>query len=223
MLPTSRLSRRSSQNLRGHTLLGLALSLTTAALLAACGARAAPAPLPSGMAEAVFAGGCFWCMESDFEHLDGVLFVESGYAGGKELNPTYEQVSAHRTSHLESVRVGYDPKLLPYVRLVEYFFTHVDPTQADGQFCDHGPQYRSAIFVKDQAERAAVQSVRAQLQKRLAQPIVTEILPAAVFYQAEDYHQDFYKKQPEHYHGYRTGCGRDARVQDLWGKKPGAH
>ena len=199
----------------------LAVSIVTFAATCAgvaCASEAAvPKDDPAGSAVAVFAGGCFWCMESDFEKADGVLTVTSGYTGGPEKNPTYEQVSDHKTGHYESVRVVYDPKKTSYDKLVEYFFRHVDPTQKDGQFCDIGHQYQSAIFVADDAQKAAAEKVKAQLASSLKAPIVTEIKKAGEFWIAEGYHQDFYKKSPTRYHQYREGCGRDDRVKQLWG------
>ena len=174
---------------------------------------------PPGSAYALFAGGCFWCMESDFEKLAGVLTVVSGYTGGPEKSPSYEQVSAHRTGHLESVRVVYDPKKVSYEKLVDYFFHHVDPTQGTGQFCDLGPQYRTAIFYVDDAQKKAAEKVKADIEKSnvLHAPIVTLMQKASEFWPAEGYHQDYYKKSPGSYHAYREGCGRDDRVKELWG------
>lgn len=176
-------------------------------------------PLRPGQAEAVFAGGCFWCMEADFEKLDGVLAATSGYAGGVEKNPTYEQVSAGKTGHAESVRVIYDPKKVSYERLVDWFFQHVDPTQKDGQFCDRGKQYRTVIFYNNEAERKVADAAIASFKSsgKIKAPIVTEVVHAAEFWPAEGYHQDYYKKNPGVYQRYRMGCGRDARVQELWG------
>lgn len=174
-------------------------------------------PIEKGQAEAVFAGGCFWCIESDFEKLDGVLAAESGYTGGVIEGPSYEQVSRKQTKHLEAIRVVYDPKKVTYSELVEYFFHHVDPTQADGQFCDHGPQYATAIFVADDAQRKAATKGKEDAQKALGKTVVTTIRDAGPFWLAEGYHQDYYLKNPAHYQRYRRGCGRDARVQLLWG------
>lgn len=181
----------------------------------------ASAPVASGQAEAVFAGGCFWCMESSFEQLPGVVAVESGYTGGAEPNPTYEDVGYHRTTHYEAIRVVYDPDVTDYGALLTAFWHNVDPTQSNGQFCDKGDQYRTGIFTSDAAEVAQAEASRRVAKKQLGKPIVTEILPAATFWVAEDYHQDFYKKKPEHYQRYRKGCGRDARLQELWGTSPG--
>jgi peptide-methionine (S)-S-oxide reductase len=171
-------------------------------------------------ATAIFAGGCFWCVEADFDKLPGVLNTESGYAGGSLKNPTYEQVSAGGTGHAESVRVTYDPKMVSYEKLVDYFWHHVDPTVKDRQFCDIGNQYRTAIFYQDDAQRRAAEASKSALEKsgRLAH-VYTEIAPAGTFYPAEEYHQDYYKKNPIRYKYYRTTCGRDSRVNEVWGKK----
>lgn len=178
-------------------------------------------PIEAGQAEAIFAGGCFWCIEKDFEKLDGVIEAESGYTGGKEKAPTYEQVGGHRTSHLEGIRVVYDPKKLTYEQLVHYFFRHIDPTQADGQFCDRGEQYTTAVFVADAEQRMIAEAAKAKAASQLGAPVVTTIRDAAPFWLAEEYHQDFYEKNPAHYQRYRTGCGRDARVHALWGDDHG--
>lgn len=168
-------------------------------------------------ATAVFAGGCFWCIEADFEKMAGVLEVESGYTAGKTNNPTYEDVSAGHTGHTEAVRVVYDPSKVSYRQLVEYFWRHIDPTVKDRQFCDVGSQYRSGIYWQNDAERLAAQASRDELLKsgRFKQ-IHTEIQPASKFYLAEDYHQNYYKKNPVRYNYYRLSCGRDARVKQLW-------
>jgi peptide-methionine (S)-S-oxide reductase len=178
--------------------------------------EAQPAP---ATAKALFAGGCFWCMEPPFEKLDGVVSVISGYAGGPEKDPTYKQVSAGLTGHTESVQVEYDPAKIGYEKLLEVYWRNVDPTTADRQFCDWGKQYRPAIFYANEAEKRLAEESRNRIeqQKRFSEPIVVEIVPAGEFYAAEDYHQDFYKKNPEHYRRYRAGCGRDQRLAELWG------
>lgn len=171
-------------------------------------------------ATAVFAGGCFWCTESDFEKLAGVISAESGYSGGQKANPTYEEVSAGGTGHTESVRVTYDPSKVAYAQLVEYFWHSIDPSVKDQQFCDFGNQYRSAIFYGSDAEKMIAEKSRAALQATgRFKSIQTEIVPASVFYPAEEYHQDYYKKNPIRYKYYRNGCGRDARLEEIWGKK----
>jgi peptide-methionine (S)-S-oxide reductase len=169
-------------------------------------------------AVATFAGGCFWCMESDFEKLDGVVAAVSGYAGGHTVNPTYEESSSGTTGHAESVQVTYDPAKLSYDKLLDYYWHHIDPLTPNAQFCDHGSQYRSAIFYGSEAEKQAALASKAKYEKQLGKPIVTEIVPAGPFYPAEDYHQDYYKKNPVRYHYYRYSCGRDQRVEEVWGK-----
>ena len=170
-------------------------------------------------AYATFAGGCFWCLEADFEKVEGVLSVTSGYTGGHVANPTYEQVSAGDTGHAESVRVVYDPDIVSYDELLDYFWHHIDPTVTNRQFCDVGNQYRSAIFFNDEAQREAAERslVRLEQTKPFPQPIVTEITAATAFYPAETYHQDYAKKNPIRYAYYRNGCGRDRRLAELWG------
>lgn len=174
-------------------------------------------PPREGLAVAVFAGGCFWCMEKPFEHTEGVGEVLSGYTGGPERGPSYDAVSSHRTGHVEAVRVVYDPSLVTYERLLELFWHNVDPTQDDGQFCDRGAQYRTAVFVATDEERRLAEASKAAAQARLGRPVVTEIRDAAPFWVAEDYHQDFYRTNPRRYQSYRLGCGRDARLRALWG------
>ena len=191
--------------------------------LSAAASPTTPAPATD---RATFAGGCFWCVEAAFEGVPGVLSVTSGFSGGAEKNPTYEKVSSGSTGHAESVQVVFDPKRISYAALLQIFWHNIDPTQSNGQFCDHGRQYRSAIFWKDATQRQlAEESKRAiEASKRFARPIVTEIVRFAAFYPAEEYHQDYYKKNPEHYHAYRTGCGRDRRLREIWGNEaPNAH
>jgi peptide-methionine (S)-S-oxide reductase len=171
-------------------------------------------------AKATFAGGCFWCMEPPYDKLPGVISTISGYMGGKTRNPTYEQVSSGASGHAEVVQVEYDPSKVSYEKLLEVFWHNVDPTQRDGQFCDHGSQYRTAIFYHSEEQRKLAEASKAALQKNkpFKGEIVTEIAAAPEFYRAEEYHQDFYKKNPARYKLYRTGCGRDARLQALWGR-----
>jgi peptide methionine sulfoxide reductase msrA/msrB len=183
-------------------------------------ARSAPPPPPHGkLAYATFAGGCFWCMEASMDEVPGVVSTTSGYAGGTLKHPTYEQVSAGGTGYAESVRVGYDPAKLSYEQLLDAFWRNVDPTDAGGQFCDRGNQYRTAIFYENEAERRAAEESKQKLEAsgRLPKPVVTQIVPLGTFWPAEEYHQDFYKKNPIRYHAYRAGCGRDRRLQELWG------
>jgi peptide-methionine (S)-S-oxide reductase len=181
------------------------------------------APAPGERASAIFAGGCFWCEETAFVGLPGVISVTSGYTGGQKKNPTYEEVSAGGTGHAESVEVVYDPAKTSYERLLEVFWHNVDPFQKDGQFCDHGTQYRSAIFYRDEAQRKAAEDSKRKLeeQPRFKGKIVTQIVAASTFYPAEEYHQAFYKKNPVRYHSYRAGCGRDARLKEIWGEPAG--
>ena len=187
----------------------------------AAGAQPAkPADSTTATATAVFAGGCFWCLEADFDKLSGVIATESGYTGGKTPNPTYHQVGAGGTGHTEAVRVSYDPAKLNYQKLVDYFWRHIDPTVKDRQFCDIGSQYRSAIYWQNEAERKIVEASRDALLKSGKLPqVLTEIAAASAFYPAEEYHQDYYKKNPIRYAYYRRGCGRDARVREIWGDK----
>jgi peptide-methionine (S)-S-oxide reductase len=181
---------------------------------------AQPTPVAANQATAIFAGGCFWCVEKDFEKLPGVIEVESGYTAGRTASPTYEQVITGTTGHTEAVRVIYDPARVSYAQLVEYFWRHIDPTVKDRQFCDVGNQYRTGIYWQNEAERQVAQaSLDALVSSRRFPVIYTEIMPARRFWLAETYHQDYYKKNPVRYHYYRTRCGRDARVQELWGQR----
>jgi len=183
-------------------------------------AQEAAATPPAKNATAIFAGGCFWCVEADFDKLPGVVDTESGYTGGQAGNPTYEQVSRGGTGHAEAVRITYDPKKVTYEQLLDYFWRHVDPTVKDRQFCDTGNQYRSAIFYQDDAQRLAAEASKTRLEKSGRFPrIYTEVAPAGAFYRAEEYHQDYYKKNPIRYKYYRTSCRRDARVSEVWGEK----
>jgi len=170
---------------------------------------------------AVFAGGCFWCSESDFEHAAGVVSVVSGYTGGSEPNPTYSQVSNKRTSHTEAVRVIYDPSTVSYAQLLDVFWRSIDPFQKDGQFCDKGKHYRSGIFFASGTQRQLAESTRRVVGERFGREVATEVTPLATFWPAEDYHQDFYRKNSAHYQAYRSGCGRDRRTEELWGGDKG--
>jgi len=181
---------------------------------------ATPAVVPAGSATAIFAGGCFWCVESDFEKLPGVIEVESGYTAGRTPNPSYEQVSAGGTGHVEAARIIYDPKKVSYAQLLDYFWRHIDPTVKDRQFCDHGTQYRSGIYWANEVERKAAEASRdALLKSGKFKTIHTELAPATAFWMAETYHQDYYKKNPIRYSYYRRSCGRDARVEEVWSGK----
>ena len=167
---------------------------------------------------AVFAGGCFWCTESDFEKLEGVIEAVSGYTGGRVENPTYKQVSAGGTGHVEAIRVVYDPEKIAYDALLDHFWRHVDPTDAGGQFVDRGDQYRSAIFYADETQREMAEASKKALADsgRFDRPIVTEVLPLGTFYDAEEYHQDYYQKNPIRYNWYRSGSGRDRFLEQAW-------
>lgn len=171
-------------------------------------------------AQATFAGGCFWCMEEVFEGVTGVISVTSGYTGGQVPNPTYKDVSAGITGHAESVEVLYDPSKVTYEQLLDVFWHNVDPITPNQQFCDFGSQYRSVIFYHDEAQKQAAESSKKTLEqsKRFREPIVTQIVAATTFYPAEEYHQDFYKKNPFRYKAYKYNCGRAQRLSDLWGK-----
>lgn len=173
------------------------------------------------IARAVFAGGCFWCMEPPYEKLPGVRAVISGYAGGREKNPRYRQVAYGRTTHVEAVLVEYDPEKISFEKLLDVFWRNVNPTQANGQFVDIGPHYRTVIYYIDDAQRKGAQVSKKKMDAsgRFPKPIVTEITPIREFWRAEDYHQDYYKKNPAHYYRYRKGSGRDAYIQKIWGKK----
>jgi peptide-methionine (S)-S-oxide reductase len=175
-------------------------------------------PTPQS-AIATFAGGCFWCVEADFEKVPGVISATSGYTGGHTVNPTYEEVSRGGTGHAEAVEVVYDPAKLSYEKLLDVFWHNIDPLAKDQQFCDHGDQYRSAIFYHDDRQRLLAESSKAAVDVRFEQPIATEIVPAGLFYKAEEYHQKYYLKNPIRYKFYRFNCGRDARLEKLWGKK----
>jgi peptide-methionine (S)-S-oxide reductase len=195
-------------------------------LLLAIAAAVATAPVSaqtkptSGLDTAIFAGGCFWCMEPPYDQLPGVVSTTSGYIGGQTKNPTYEQVSGGKTGHTEAVQVVFDPKKVTYQKLLEVFWRNIDPTAANAQFCDHGSQYRSGIFFLNEEQHRLAVASREQVErtKPFREPIVTEITRATTFYPAEDYHQDYYKKNPLRYKFYRANCGRDSRLEQLWGK-----
>ncbi|HUO76076.1 MAG TPA: peptide-methionine (S)-S-oxide reductase MsrA [Thermodesulfovibrionales bacterium] len=175
------------------------------------------------LAKATFAGGCFWCMEHPFDEIPGVISVTSGYTGGQKKNPTYKEVSAGGTGHAESVQIVYDPAKVTYEKLLNVFWHNIDPTAKDRQFCDSGHQYRSAIFYHNEEQHRLALESKAQLEKNkpFKEPIVTEIVQATEFYPAEDYHQHYYKKNPIRYKFYRTNCGRDHRLKELWGDAAG--
>ncbi len=191
-------------------LLSAGLSLSTASLSSAA---------EDGFEVATFAGGCFWCVESDFDAVPGVVRTVSGYTGGTVAEPTYEQVSAGGTGHREAVQIFYDPERVSYAALVEIFWRSVDPTDGGGQFCDRGQSYETAIFANSLEQKQQAEASKGALQRSgvLDRPVVTPIEVARAFYPAEDYHQDYYRKNPLRYNFYRYRCGRDARVEELWG------
>lgn len=172
------------------------------------------------VAIATFAGGCFWCLEGPFDDVDGVKSTTSGYTGGTEKNPTYEQVGAKKTGHAEALRIEYDPARVTYARLLDVYWHNVDPTAGDHQFCDWGPQYRPEIFYHDEEQKRLAQESRTKVEKKFGS-VAVKITPAGEFWPAEDYHQDFYMKSPDHYSAYRKGCGRDRRLKELWGDSAG--
>ena len=188
---------------------------------AACSSGSPAKPAAGERAAAVFAGGCFWCTEADFDKIPGVIATTSGYTGGRVANPTYKQVSAGSTGHIEAVRVVYDPKRISFTELVRRFLPTIDVTDGGGQFCDRGESYRPAIFVANPAERRIAEATRARAGALLKKPIATQILPAAPFYPAEGYHQDYYKKNSTKYKYYRWRCGREARLAKVWGSSAG--
>jgi peptide-methionine (S)-S-oxide reductase len=192
------------------------LALASLTVIYAGTAGGAPAPAARTSASAVFAGGCFWCTEADFDKIPGVLATTSGYTGGTLANPTYEKVSAGGTGHVEAVRVTYDPARVSYATLAARFIRTVDPLDAGGSFCDRGFVYRSAFFVATPAQRRVAETIVKRTQVALKKPVATLVLPAATFYPAEAYHQDYYKKNPVRYRFYRLNCGRDARLKQLW-------
>ena len=203
----------------------LVAAIATLAAFSAASQPGTPRPAADSApatAVATFAGGCFWSMEPPFDRQDGVIETVVGYMGGRERNPTYEQVSSGATGHAEVVSVRYDPARITYERLLEVFWRNVDPTARDGQFCDIGPQYRSAIFVHDPAQRRAAEASRAALEKSrpFRAPLVTPVVDAGLFWPAEDEHQDYYLRHPIRYGQYRSGCGRDRRLAELWGSAP---
>jgi len=209
-----------------RTILVLA-TLLVARLAAPASAETAPPAAPAASAAAAsaqtatatFAGGCFWCMEPPFEKLDGVISVTSGYTGGTKKDPTYEEVSAGGTGHAESVEIAYDPSKISYQKLLDVYWHNIDPTTPNAQFCDHGNQYRSAIFYRDDEQKKLAEKSKQEIEAsgKLGKPIVTQIVAATQFYPAEEYHQDYYKKNPIRYHYYRYNCGRDQRLEQLWG------
>jgi peptide-methionine (S)-S-oxide reductase len=182
-------------------------------------------PAPAGLAKATFAGGCFWCMQKPYDDLPGVVSTTAGYTGGTVAGATYHEVGNGGTGHREAVEVVFDPKKVSYEKLLDVFWHNIDPTNLHGQFCDNGSSYTTAIFVHDDAQRQAAEASKKALMSSgvLKDPVVTEIVKAGPFWKAEDYHQNYYKNNPIRYSFYRSGCGRDARLKQLWGDKAGAH
>ena len=203
----------------------LIASLIAAAGLGLSAAGYAQMPTPpasAGLEKAVFAGGCFWCMEQPFDKIDGVKSTTSGYVGGGKVNPTYHEVSSGTTGHTEAVEIVYDPKKVKFETLLDTFWRNIDPTDRNGQFCDRGAHYRPGIFYQNDEQKRLSDLSKAALDKQrpFKAPIAIEITKGSTFYAAEDYHQDYYKKNPVRYKFYRSGCGRDARLAELWGKAP---
>lgn len=195
--------------------------LIALAALAGCGSSDSSAQAkPARTETAVFAGGCFWCTEADFEKLSGVVSAVSGYTGGRVANPSYERVSAGGTGHYEAVRIVYDPARIGYPQLVRHYFRTVDPTDSGGQFCDRGESYRTAIFALNPAQWEAANAERGRVNRLLKGKVVTPVLAASRFYPAEGYHQDYYKRNSVRYRYYRYRCGRDARLAKIWGATP---
>ncbi|MGN6465858.1 MAG: peptide-methionine (S)-S-oxide reductase MsrA [Rhizobiaceae bacterium] len=194
-------------------------TLAAAFLLASVPALCSAGPAAAETQTAIFAGGCFWCVESDFDHVPGVISTTSGYTGGHLKNPTYQDVVTETTGHRESEKIEFDGSKTSYAKLLDVYFHATDPTDGGGQFCDRGESYTPAIFYLNDEQKKEAEAAKASAAKELGQPIATKILPASTFYPAEDYHQDYYRKNPLHYKYYRYGCGRDARVQQLWGKE----
>ena len=196
------------------TWFGLAVSLWLG-LVGGSAGQGVPAPT----ATAIFAAGCFWCVEADFDKVEGVISTTSGYIGGRTANPSYEEVSRGGTGHTEAVEIVFDPAKVSYQKLLDVFWHNVDPLAKDRQFCDRGDQYRSGIFYRGDEQRRLAEASKAAIAKRFSEPIQTEIEAAGPFYKAEDYHQDYYLKNPIRYRFYRFNCGRDARLEELWGNK----
>jgi peptide-methionine (S)-S-oxide reductase len=212
------------RRVRGLVLGALAALMGWPVYVSAVGQEPAQAPqeAPQQAALATFAGGCFWCMEPPFDKLDGVLSTTSGYAGGPERNPTYQDVASGRTGHAEVVQVAFDPERISYEELLRVFWRNIDPFAVDRQFCDVGPQYRSAIFYHDESQRAAAEASMAEVTAALGRPVATGLGPVGeTFHPAEEYHQDYYLKNPVRYRYYRYNCGRDRRLQQVWGAEAG--
>ena len=203
---------------RQLTIVSRVIALSALLLLALFAPAAGQGSEPR-TAVATFAGGCFWCVEADFDKVEGVISTTSGYTGGHMANPTYEQVSHGGTGHAEAVEIAYDPAKVSYSRLLDVFWHNIDPLVKDRQFCDIGNEYRTAIFVHDEEQRRLAEESKQRVEAELKAPVYTEIVPAGPFYPAEVYHQDYYLKNPVRYNFYRWNCGRDQRLQRIWGKK----
>ncbi len=199
----------------------LVIALGIAGTAGAFAQAGAPQPATPAQAVAIFAGGCFWCVEADFDKVDGVVSTISGYTGGNVANPTYQQVSAGGTGHAEAVKITYDPAKVSYEKLLETFWHNIDPLAKDRQFCDSGRQYRAAIFYANENEKRLAEASKKAVEAQLKAKVTTEIVAAGPFYPAEDYHQDYYLKNPAKYKFYRWNCGRDQRLEQIWGKKTG--
>lgn len=221
---------RVSGSFSGGLILGTMLAILTACGQPGSQSVSATGELVAGtsanassgsMGIATFAGGCFWCTEADFDKVTGIISTTSGYIGGKVANPTYKQVSSGKTGHIEAVQVRFDPSKTDFAKLLAAFWPTIDPLTPNRQFCDSGPQYRSAIFYHDGEQKRRAEASKAEIEasRRFAQPVVTEILPATEFYPAEEYHQDYYLKNPVRYKFYRSNCGRDTRLAEVWGTK----
>lgn len=202
---------------------GIGLMLVVALLMGPAATGAEQAGGVKAPAKATFAGGCFWCVEEAFQDIDGVVSATSGYTGGQKANPTYEEVSAGGTGHAESVEIIYDPAKVSYGKLLEVFWRNIDPTTPDRQFCDQGSQYRSAIFYHNEEQKRLAEESKKKVEatKPFKEPVVTQIVPSSTFYAAEEYHQDFYKKNPIRYKFYKHNCGRAQRLAQLWGATKG--
>jgi peptide-methionine (S)-S-oxide reductase len=198
-------------------------AIVMTAVLGGTGSLAAAPDATGGddFAQAIFAGGCFWCMEPPYDKLEGVVATTSGYTGGHLKDPSYEEVTAGDSGHYEAVRVTYDPDRVSYQRLLEVFWRNIDPFDAGGQFCDRGSSYRSAIFYGNERQEALASKSLNRVQARFDKPVVTPVVPAETFWPAEDYHQNYYEKNPVRYKFYRYTCGRDARLEEIWGKQAG--
>jgi len=211
-------------NFRRRFFLATAMIVTVMLAASICRAQTADASAP-GLEKATFAGGCFWCMQPAFDHIPGVVSTVVGYTGGEKEHPTYEEVSDGGTGHAESIEITFDPKKVSYTKLLDVFWHNIDPTSTDREFCDVGHQYRTAIFFHGAEQEREAKESEKQIEetKPFKDPIVTEIVPASTFWPAEDYHQDFYLKNPVRYKFYRYNCGRDQRLRELWGAASGGH